>query len=113
MTIRRIIAISVAVTLTVISRLILASYVTTQVTDPIRRIDHIMVRTDTPANLYSFLTETLRLPVAWPLATRGGVTSGGVGFGNVNVEAAQFPGQQPTGAQLVGLGSSQSRWHNA
>lgn len=104
MTIRRIIAISVAVTLIVISRLILASYVTTQVTDPIRRIDHIMVRTDTPANLYSFLTETLRLPVAWPLATRGGVTSGGVGFGNVNVEAIQFPGQQPTGAQLVGFG---------
>src|SRR5688572_17418761 len=104
MTIRRIIAISVAVTLIVISRLILASHVTTQVTDPIRRIDHIMVRTDTPANLYSFLTETLRLPVAWPLATRGGVTSGGVGFGNVNVEAIQFPGQQPTGAQLVGFG---------
>jgi hypothetical protein len=104
MTIRRIIAISVAVTLIVISRLILASHVTTQVTDPIRRIDHIMVRTDTPANLYSFLTETLRLPVAWPLATRGGVTSGGVGFGNVNVEAIQFPGQQPTGAHLVGFG---------
>lgn len=103
MTRRRITTISVAVTLIVISCLMFASHVRTQETDPIRRIDHIMVRTDTPANLYSFMTETLRLPVAWPLATRGGVTSGGVGFGNVNVEAIQFPGQ-PTGAQLVGFG---------
>ena len=45
-----------------------------------------MVRADDPSKLYAFFTETLRLPVAWPLATRGGVTSGGAGFGNANVE---------------------------
>jgi hypothetical protein len=71
---------------------------------PVRRIDHIMVRTDHPTQLYAFFTEVLQLPVAWPLATRGAVTSGGAGFGNVNVEAIQFPGQPRSPAHLVGFG---------
>ena len=74
---------------------------------PIRRIDHIMIRVDDPATLYGFFTEVLRLPVAWPLMSpRAGVATGGVGFGNVNVEAIRVPGQkaQPSGAQLLGFG---------
>lgn len=70
---------------------------------PIRQIDHIMIRTGNPHELYAFFTETLQLPVAWPITSpRAGVTTGGVGFGNVNLEAIQFPGQdaQP---RLVGL----------
>jgi hypothetical protein len=63
-----------------------------------------MVRTDRPAQLYAFFTEVLQLPIAWPLATRGQVTSGGAGFGNVNVEAIQFSGQPSSSAQLVGFG---------
>lgn len=71
---------------------------------PIRQVDHIMIRTGDPGELYTFFTEILRLPVAWPMATRGGVTSGGVGFGNVNVEAIQIPGQKTSQPQLVGFG---------
>ncbi len=74
---------------------------------PIRRIDHIMIRVDDPATLYGFFTEVLRLPVAWPLMSpRDGVATGGVGFGNVNVEAIRVPGQktQPSGAHLLGFG---------
>lgn len=74
---------------------------------PIRRIDHIMIRADDPARLYAFFTEVLQLPVAWPMMSpREGVATGGVGFGNVNVEAIRFPGQknQPSGAQLLGFG---------
>jgi catechol 2,3-dioxygenase-like lactoylglutathione lyase family enzyme len=74
---------------------------------PIRRIDHIMIRADDPAKVYAFFTEILRLPVAWPLMSpRQGVATGGVGFGNVNVEAIRFPGQkgQPSRAQLLGFG---------
>jgi catechol 2,3-dioxygenase-like lactoylglutathione lyase family enzyme len=74
---------------------------------PIRRIDHIMIRADAPAKVYAFFTEVLQLPVAWPLMSpREGVATGGVGFGNVNVEAIRFPGQkgQPSGAQLLGFG---------
>jgi catechol 2,3-dioxygenase-like lactoylglutathione lyase family enzyme len=74
---------------------------------PIRRIDHIMIRADDPAKVYAFFTEVLRLPVAWPLISpREGVATGGVGFGNVNVEAIRFPGQknQPSRAQVLGFG---------
>jgi catechol 2,3-dioxygenase-like lactoylglutathione lyase family enzyme len=71
---------------------------------PIRQIDHIMIRTGNPRELYTFFTETLQLPVAWPLTSpRAGVTTGGVGFGNVNVEAIQFPGQTDTRSRLVGF----------
>jgi catechol 2,3-dioxygenase-like lactoylglutathione lyase family enzyme len=72
---------------------------------PVRQLDHVMIRTGDPGKLFAFFTEVLQLPVAWPLATRGGVTSGGVGFGNVNVEAIHFPGQGDKALpQLVGFG---------
>src|SRR5688572_1037030 len=71
----------------------------------VQHIDHIMIRAQEPAELYAFFVDTLQLPVAWRLAERGGVTSGGVGFGNVNVEAIRFPGQsgEPGPAHLVGF----------
>ena len=75
-------------------------------TAPIRRIDHIMIRVDDPANVYAFFTDVLQLPVAWPMMTpREGVATGGVGFGNVNVEAIRFPGpkSQARRAQLLGF----------
>ena len=76
-----------------------------QAPPPVEHIDHVMIRSDRPNELYTFFTETLQLPVAWPMAERGGVTSGGVGFGNVNVEAIKFPGQTDRAAQthLVGF----------
>ena len=73
---------------------------------PVRQIDHIMIRATDPGRLYAFFTELLQLPVAWPMMTpRPGVTTGGVGFGNVNVEAIQFPEQKPrpSPAQLLGF----------
>ena len=71
---------------------------------PIRQIDHIMIRTGDPRALYAFFVDTLRLPVAWPLTSpRAGVMTGGVGFGNVNVEAIQFPGQTDPRPRLLGF----------
>lgn len=71
---------------------------------PIRQIDHIMIRTGRPHELYAFFTETLQLPVAWPITSpRAGVTTGGASFGNVNVEAIQFPGQKDAQPRLVGF----------
>jgi hypothetical protein len=72
---------------------------------PVEYIDHIMIRSDNPGELYRFFSETLQLPVAWPLADRGGVVSGGVGFGNVNIEAIKFPNQtsRPAPTHLVGF----------
>jgi len=104
MTRRRLFSIASTAFFLVLSRLDFAAQVSEPAPLPVRQIDHIMIRTDEPGQLYAFLAETLRLPVAWPLATRGGVTSGGVGFGNANVEAIQFPGQKPSQALLVGFG---------
>ena len=71
---------------------------------PIRQIDHIMIRTGDPRELYAFFAETLRLPTAWPMTSpRAGVMTGGVGFGNVNVEAIQVPGQTDPRPRLVGF----------
>jgi hypothetical protein len=81
---------------------------------PIRQIDHIMIRTGTPQDLYGFFTETLELPVAWPITSpRPGVVTGGVGFGNVNVEAIQFPGQTDSRPRLVGFALEPSRLEEA
>ena len=71
---------------------------------PVRQIDHIMIRTGNPSELYAFLVDTLQLPVAWPLTSpREGVMTGGVGVGNVNLEAIQFPGQAEPGPRLLGF----------
>jgi len=71
---------------------------------PIRQIDHIMIRTGNPRELYAFFTETLGLPSAWAMTSpRAGVVTGGVAFGNVNVEAIQFPAQRDARPRLVGF----------
>ena len=71
---------------------------------PIRQIDHIMIRTGEPRELFAFFADTLQLPVAWPITSpRPGVMTGGVGFGNVNVEAIQVPGQTDPRPRLVGF----------
>ena len=71
---------------------------------PIRQIDHIMIRTGAPRELYAFFTETLQLPIAWPMTSpRAGVMTGGVGFGNVNIEAIQVSGQADSRPQLLGF----------
>jgi hypothetical protein len=71
---------------------------------PIRQIDHIMIRTGNPRELYAFFTETLGLPSAWAMTSpRAGVATGGVAFGNVNVEAIQLPGQSDPRPRLVGF----------
>jgi catechol 2,3-dioxygenase-like lactoylglutathione lyase family enzyme len=102
---RKIILIALAAAyLLVFSCLDSAAQVRKTAPPPIRQVDHIMIKTDDPSGIYAFFTETLRLPVAWPLATRGGVMSGGAGFGNTNVEAIKFPGQTLSGALLTGFG---------
>ena len=76
---------------------------------PIRQIDHVLIKTSDPKYLYSFFTDTLQLPIAWPIATYNGFTSGGVAFGNVNIEVIRFAGTNDSPhdgriqAQLVGF----------
>ena len=52
----------------------------------IRRVDHIIVAVADPQPQYTFFTETLKLPSAWPVKDYGAFASGGVFLGNVNLE---------------------------
>lgn len=52
----------------------------------IKQLDHIIVRTRDPRGLFSLFTETLRLPISWPMASYPVFSSGGVALGNVNLE---------------------------
>jgi catechol 2,3-dioxygenase-like lactoylglutathione lyase family enzyme len=77
---------------------------TRSTSQPLRQIDHVMIRTGDPRALCTFFADTLQLPIAWPLTSpRAGVMTGGVGFGNVNVEAIQFPGQIEARPRLLGF----------
>jgi hypothetical protein len=67
----------------------------------IRQIDHIVIGSDQAEALFRLFSEKLYLPVAWPFRSYGSISSGGVGFGNVNVELARQPG--PDSSPMSGL----------
>lgn len=54
-----------------------------------KQLDHVVARVDDPRRLFETLTETLGLPVAWPLASYPAFQSGGVALGNLYVEIMQ------------------------
>jgi len=68
----------------------------------VRRIDHVLIASSESSTLFEQLAQTLRLPVAWPMADHDGFASGGVFFGNVNVEVLRAPASSD--------GSRPSRW---
>jgi hypothetical protein len=55
----------------------------------VRQVDHILVVSVEADVLFSLLSDTFQLPVAWPMTTYGGFASGGVAFGNVNLEVVR------------------------
>ena len=55
----------------------------------IRQIDHVLVSSAEGKTLFTLLSDTLQLPVAWPWADYGGFASGGISLGNVNLEIFQ------------------------
>jgi hypothetical protein len=52
----------------------------------VKQLDHIVIRTGDPAALHGLLSGTFQLPVAWPIQAYPSFTSGGIAFGNVNLE---------------------------
>ena len=52
----------------------------------IKQLDHVMARVDDPDALFTLLTETLGLPVAWPMKSYPAFRSGGVALGNLYLE---------------------------
>jgi hypothetical protein len=75
----------------------------------IRRVDHIIFRTDAPEGLFSLFADTFQLPVVWDVATHDFFTSGGVFVGNVYFEMMRFgrakesSSSQPTEAKIFGI----------
>ena len=55
----------------------------------IKQLDHLMARVDDPQAIFSLLSETLGLPVAWPLKSYPAFQSGGVALGNLYLEVIQ------------------------
>jgi hypothetical protein len=67
----------------------------------VKQLDHLIVRVDEPRALFSLLTETFRLPIAWPLNSYANFQSGGVALGNLYLEILQC-GPRRKGAMRPG-----------
>lgn len=59
---------------------------------PVKQLDHLIVRMDDPQPLFELMSETLQLPVAWPLRSYPSFTSGGVALGNLYLEMISCEG---------------------
>jgi hypothetical protein len=55
----------------------------------VTRVDHLFINTDEVDGLVTLFTDTLALPVAWPIRDHGPFTSGGVQLGDMNLEIAR------------------------
>ncbi len=67
----------------------------------VKKVDHVMISSyDAPA-LFAVFTETLGLPVAWPMTAYPGYETGGFQAGNINVEVLHYGS---TGAATGGRG---------
>src|SRR5437588_7321053 len=53
---------------------------------PVKQLDHLIVRAEDPSPLFNLLSETFQLPVAWPLRSYPSFTSGGITLGNLYLE---------------------------
>ncbi len=72
--------------------------------DPVvAKIDHIVVKTEDPGQLFSAMNGLLGLPVAWPIANYPGFTTGGIHTGNVNIEIIKFDEAQKAPSSDAGI----------
>lgn len=59
--------------------------------DIIERVDHFIVASSQPEQLYSYFHEELKLAVAWPFESYGEYSSGGLSLGNAVLEVVNSP----------------------
>jgi hypothetical protein len=69
----------------------------------VRQVDHLLIESAKPEELFALLSETLALPVTWPMAEHVGFKSGGVSAGNVNLEVLAPMGPPSTPVRLHGI----------
>jgi hypothetical protein len=68
----------------------------------VKQIDTVLIEAGDPAGLFSFFTEMLQLPVAWPLSENAGSITGGIGMGDVTLEVFK-PGPKKSPTRYAGL----------
>jgi PKD repeat protein len=74
-----------------------------------KQVDHLMVQVPEPEQVYTLFSRDLGLPVAWPMVDYGEFSTGGVTFGNVNMELLngseemRQQGLIPDGNGMVGV----------
>lgn len=66
---------------------------------PVKQLDHLVVRADAPRPLFSLLSETLQLPIAWPMRAYPSFMSGGVTLGNLYLEIISCEPEQDSSAR--------------
>jgi hypothetical protein len=71
----------------------------------VRQADRILIESNDPKSLFRFFSETLRLPVAWPIAEHETYTSGSISTGNVTLEIYRYGAGKDTAgkARYTGL----------
>jgi len=68
-------------------------------TPVVKKVDHVVVTTGDPKQLFDLFTGTLGLPTAWPLADYPEFSTGGVQAGNVNIETLRLGPAVPQGSK--------------
>lgn len=56
----------------------------------VKKVDHVPISSTNAEQLFGFFTNVMGLPVAWPIMSYPGYTTGGVQVGNANIETATF-----------------------
>jgi hypothetical protein len=67
----------------------------------IKQLDHLIVRVDEPEPLFELLSETLQLPIAWPLRAYPAFTSGGIALGNLYLEVLSCVAKPPASSDVA------------
>jgi len=65
----------------------------------IRQADRILIESNDPEALFTLFTETLHIPVAWPMRDHGTYTSGSVNAGDVTLEFYSYGTSRIAGSQ--------------
>jgi hypothetical protein len=75
----------------------------TATTGPLKRIDHIILRSSDPAKLFSFFSDQLKFPFLWPMTDFGDFTSGALYLGNTVLEIMKGKKNYDGAPHAIGL----------
>jgi hypothetical protein len=70
----------------------------------IRQADYLLINVSDPQRFFTFFTETLQLPIAWPMTENQGYLSGGFSTGNVSYQFFRYTEKEaPAASRFSGI----------